>query len=102
VRNQHGLNRKRSTFTLSAELQSVIGRALVENEYLLMVSLDLSSAFDIINTNLLMQRLKIIGLPTDILNLIEVWLHNRSSYVCTNGENSYIYYSYLGQYKAQS
>jgi hypothetical protein len=46
-----------------------IGRALDENEDLLMASIDLSSVFDIVNTSL-MKRLKIIGFSLDILSLI--------------------------------
>ena len=39
-----------------------------------MASLDLSSAFDVVNTALLIKRLRIIGLPNDVITLIEIWL----------------------------
>jgi hypothetical protein len=39
-----------------------------------MASLDLSAAFDMVNTTLLLKRLVIIGLPTDVVELIKIWL----------------------------
>ena len=67
---QHGFKRRRSTSTAGLELQSEIARALDSNKFTLMASLDLSSAFDIVNVNLLLKRLSIVGLPTDVINLI--------------------------------
>ena len=45
-----------------------------------MASLDLSSAFDVVNTALLITRLRIIGLPEDVIKLIELWLKERTFY----------------------
>ena len=53
-----------------------------------MASLDLSAAFDVVNNELIMKRLRIIGLPGDVLSLIEVWLHNRVHYVEIDGQVS--------------
>ena len=39
-----------------------------------MASLDLSMAFDMVNTNLLVKRLKVMGMPNDIIKLIKEWL----------------------------
>lgn len=94
--NQHGFKRNKSTSTLSLELQSIIARALDEDNFVLVASLDLSSAFDIVNVNLLIKRLKIIGLPSDVIDLIKVWLNNRSYYVSVDGENSVMYDLLLG------
>ena len=94
--NQHGFKKQRSTSTLSIELQSIIARALDEGKYGLVSSLDLSSAFDVVNVNLLLKRLRIIGLPSDIVDLIKVWLSNRSFYVNVDGENSFMYDLLLG------
>ena len=46
-----------------------------------MASLDLSMAFDLVNTELLVKRLKIMGMPSDLIKLIREWLSNRSYYV---------------------
>ena len=55
-----------------------------------MASINLSAAFDLVNTKLLIKRLKIIGLPSDIVRLIELWLSHRSFYVSINGTNSMV------------
>ena len=43
----------------------------------LMASLDLSAAFDVVNIELLLKRLVIIGLPSDVTDLIGIWLSKR-------------------------
>ena len=52
---QHGFKRNRSTLTLSLELQSIIARALDNDDFVLVASLDLSSAFDVVNVGLLLK-----------------------------------------------
>ena len=47
-------------------------------------------AFDLVNTNLLIKRLKIIGLPLDVIRLIKLWLSKRSFYVEINGVSSLV------------
>ena len=93
---QHGFKHKRSTSTLSTEIQSIISRALDNSEIALMSSLDLSAAFDVVNIDLLMKRLSIIGLPEDITSLIKVWLSERSYYVTVDGSSSILYDLLLG------
>ena len=56
-----------------------------------MASIDLSAAFDVVNINLLIDRLRIVGLPEDIVGLIKLWLENRKFYVEVNGLNSMFY-----------
>jgi hypothetical protein len=46
-----------------------------------MASLDLSAVFDTVNIDLLIERIKILGLPMDVVDLIELWLGGRSFYV---------------------
>ena len=94
--NQHGFKRGRSTCTLSIEIQNLIARALDEDKTVLLASLDLSAAFNIVNISLLLKRLRILGLPNDIIDLIEVWLRNRMFYVTVDGRNSRIYDLLLG------
>ena len=47
----------------------------------MMASLDLSAAFDTVNIELLLKRMRILGLPDDIVDLVEVWLKDRSFYI---------------------
>ena len=52
-KHQHGFKRNKSTATAGALLQSIISRAADDKCYVVMASLDLSMAFDMVNTNLL-------------------------------------------------
>jgi hypothetical protein len=94
--NQHGFKQKRSTSTLATEIQSIISRALDGNKIVLMSSLDLTAAFDVVNIDLLLKRLTIMGLPEDVISLIRVWLSDRSYYVSVEGANSIMYDLLLG------
>ena len=51
--SQHGFKQERSTVTAAAAIQSMISRALDENNYYVLASLDLSAAFDIVNCSIL-------------------------------------------------
>ena len=75
--------------TLS-QIQSEVARALDSNKFSIMASLDLSSAFDIVNVDILFKRLLIVGLPNDPINLIRIWLNDITYYVSAKGHNSYI------------
>ena len=46
-----------------------------------MASLDLSMVFDMVNTELLIKRLKIMGMPMGVIELIKEWLAGRTFYV---------------------
>jgi hypothetical protein len=60
-----------------------------------MSSLDLSAAFDLVELDLRLKRLKEMGLPEDVISLLEVWLRNRF-YVEANGHNSMVLNSEIG------
>ena len=62
-----GFKRKRSTASLYLTIQTIIAQALDEDNYAIMASLDLSAAFDMVNINLLLKRMAIMGLPDDII-----------------------------------
>ena len=49
--------RNKSTVTAGLLLQSLISRALDDNEYVAMAGIDLSAAFDIVDEDLLIKRL---------------------------------------------
>ena len=65
---------KSSTATASLITQYLSARSLDGDNSSLMASLDLSSAFDFVNVELLPRRLEIIGFPNDIITLIGGWL----------------------------
>ena len=63
-KQQHGFKRNKSTATAGALLQSIISRAADDNNYVIMASLDLSMAFDLVNVELLVKRLRIMGISS--------------------------------------
>ena len=95
-KSQHGFKPKHSTLTAGLRIQSLITRAVDDDMSVLMASLDLSAAFDVVNVELLLKRLTIIGLPSDVVELISVWLNSRHFYVCIDGESSFIHQSSVG------
>ena len=69
-------------------MQSLVARALDEDNYVAMARLDLSAAFDVVNILLLLKRLRILGLPGDVVDLVEIWLKNRLFCVQVSDLNS--------------
>jgi hypothetical protein len=61
-----------------------------------MASLDLNMAFDLVNAELLVKRLKIMGMPNDLIKLIREWLAWRSYYVQVGEESSVLFDSNTG------
>ena len=59
----------------------LIAQALEEDCHLLMASINLTAVFDMVNIDLLLKRMKIIGLPPDLLGLVSVWVKERSFYI---------------------
>ena len=54
--NQHGFKRGKSTTTAGLAIQSALAQALDAGQYAILANLDLSSAFDVVNVNLLLKR----------------------------------------------
>ena len=71
--------------------KSLIARAVDDDMSVLMASLDLSAAFDVVNVELLLKRLTIVGLPSDVVELISIWLKSRYFYISIEGENSLVH-----------
>ena len=89
-KSQHGFKPKHSTLTAGMQLQTLISKAVDEDMYALMASLDLSAAFDVVNIELLLERMVVIGLPIDVISLVKIWLTDRYFYVSLDGDNSYV------------
>ena len=56
--NQHGFKKERSTITASLDIQSRVAALMDQDQYVAMASLDLSAAFDVVNVDLLLARLR--------------------------------------------
>jgi hypothetical protein len=81
---------KTNSVTAGLTLQSIIAREMDMDSYVACSSLDLSAAFDLVNLDLLVKRLIIMGIPDDVIQLLEIWLRLRSFYIEANGKNSTI------------
>ena len=90
-KSQHGFKPNHSTLTAGLKIQSLISRAVDGDMYALMASLDLSAAFDVVNIELLLKRLSVVGLPPDLVGLVSKWLTNRVFYVSLDGNNSMVH-----------
>ena len=90
-KSQHGFKKNHSTNSAALKLQSVLASALDGGNYAAMASLDLSAAFDVVNVELLLTRLRRIGLPNDVITLIGNWLSLRYYYVSVGGLSSIIH-----------
>ena len=73
-----------------------ITRALDKNEYVALAAIYLSAAFEIVNVDRLIKRLVILGLPSDVIKLIEIWLVERYFYVSVNGSDSMVKVTWFG------
>jgi hypothetical protein len=70
---------------------------MIDNDgHVLVASLDLRSAFDLVNVELLLMRMKIIRGPEDVIELVKVWLNDRSYYLSKLGENLCYFHLLLG------
>ena len=56
--NQHGFKKEQSTITASLDIQSRVAALMDQDQYVAMASLDLSAAFDVVNVDLLLVRLR--------------------------------------------
>ena len=75
-KQQHGFVKNKRTVTAGLLLQSLIKRAL-DDHYVALASINLSAAFDIVDVDLLIKRLVILGLTNDVVKLIKIWLKER-------------------------
>jgi hypothetical protein len=57
----------------------------------LVARMDLSFAFNVVNVDLLLKRMNIIGLPNDVIELVKICLSDRFYYVSVGGEISCLF-----------
>ena len=93
---QHGFKKGKSTVTALKEIQSQIATKIDQGYYVAMGSLDLSAAFDVVNVDLLIMRLKTFGLPADWIVLLEAWLRDRAAFVEVSVDRSMLYKVNIG------
>jgi hypothetical protein len=76
--SQYGFRCKRSTTDLLERMTEDINRALNDNKYVMAVSLDLTKAFDLIDYNIMLEKLRKIGIGGKLEKLFASYFDSRT------------------------
>lgn len=87
---QHGFKKKRGTTTALLCLQNKLAKQLEKGKYAAIYSLDLSSAFDMLDAENFRNRITNRGLPRHLTDILFEIVNNREQYVNVGEENSTI------------
>lgn len=84
--NQHGFRTSRSTTTATLSIQSIVADSLDRNKMVLMYSIDMSAAFDLLRHDIMDNIMKKYEAP--LRRCVMDYLKGRRMTVSINGENS--------------
>ena len=87
-RNQHGGLTNHSTTTCLLEIISEANEAKEAKLKAAIIAVDLSSAFDLVSHDLLMEKCRLLALGSGTLKWLASYLGNREHYVDVNGKKS--------------
>src|SRR6266404_8795020 len=88
--NQFGFRKNSNTIVPLGELANNLQIAIDQKQYGCCIFLDIAKAFDVIKHDILILKLKCIGLPSNITDLITNYLTNRSQYILHEGIKSHL------------
>ena len=86
--SQYGFRKGKQTIDAINELLNKVYDAYNKKKYLGAVFVDLSKAFDTVDHNILIKKLRHYGIRGTQLNLFQSYLNNRNQYVSFNGTKS--------------
>ena len=86
--SQFGFRKGHSTYMPVALIVEEITKTIEQNEKVLGLYLDLKKAFDTVNTTILLNKLRCIGIGGTLLDIIESYFTNRIQLVEVNGRVS--------------
>ena len=78
---QHGFRKNHSTSTAALAVQNVIAKALVDKKKVIVVSTDMSAAFNLLDKEVLLPRMQKLGIPLSICRIYDDFLSNRRAFV---------------------
>jgi len=78
---QHGFRKNHSTSTAALTVQNIIGKALNNKKKVIVVSTDMSAAFDLLDKEVLLPRMQKLGIPLSICSIYDNFLSNRRAFV---------------------
>ena len=85
---QYGFRPKRSCEQALLNAQNVLLDSLNRKQVSLLLLIDFSKAFDMVDHNILLDKLFHYGIRGNVHSWFESYLKNRTQYVCTNGRDS--------------
>ena len=83
--SHHGFRKHHNTATALLEMHNVWLEAFDDKELTAVIMLDLSAAFDVVDSDILIEKLKIYGFQGNAPNWIQSYLTNRSQQVYVDG-----------------
>ena len=78
---QHGFRKNHSTTTAALTVQNIIAKALDNKKKVIVVSTDMSAAFDLLDKEVLLPRMKKLGIPQNLCRIYDDFLSNRRAFV---------------------
>ena len=83
--NQYGFRANHNTELALLSLTDRIYKAIDQKQYVVLLSIDLRKAFDVIRHDLLLGKLENIGFKDNVLKLFSSYLTNRNHKTMVNG-----------------
>ena len=87
-KNQHGYRKNHSTTTTLLQIADMLFEAADAKEISSIITVDESAAFDSVEKDILLEKLKIYGLDTSAINWVRTYLEHRTQYVSVAGQDS--------------
>ena len=78
---QHGFRKNHSTSTAALTVQNIIAKALDKKKKVIVVSTDMSAAFDLLDKEILLPRMQKLGIPSSLCSIYNEFLSNRRAFV---------------------
>jgi len=78
---QHGFRKNHSTSTAALTVQSIIAKALDKKKKVVVVSTDMSAAFDLLDKDVLLPRMIKLGIPLSLCKIYDEFLSDRKAFV---------------------